>query len=493
MVHVLMSPCGTWLAAATAAGEVHVFEATKIVAGAVASQPVVMLRLPSATASLRDMAWLGGGALLLAADEGILAVFAVPGGALPDKICDSVNRSICSSSRSNVPLRVWSVPVPCHRPSRRACDDADWGVYAVAASADLSVVAASVVNQVLCFDTSSGMACAPPLLGSFAQTHSEAVTRLAFDPSEPRRIVSAGDDGLLCLLDTSAADEDDAIISVCNVGAPVADFGFCGARGGLAWAVSRAFAVSLWDLEAASCLARLDCHADPLLLTLPPPATLLGCREAGAGAASAAPPRLLLICADGVGCVHLCNANLSPGARLAAVAAVLPDQSALQISASLSGGHAAAARAIAWANAVDGNGDAGGSVAFTGGDDGTLAAWAEASARTTLTRSSGARLLRGDLLPPAPPFGAPSVARAFATLALQRPISPPVTNGSGTSAAAFLFGNDHAGDGTPMDEQAARAMQAAASIDDDDVPPRFGAASRTRSLLPASQRGAGRT
>lgn len=95
--------------------------------------------------------------------------------------------------------------------------------------------------------------------------------------------------------------------------------------------------------------------------------------------------------------------------------------------------------------------------------------------------------------PPAPPPApAASVARAFGTLAAARPVSPPATNGSGTAAAAFLFGDDHAGDGTPVDERTARAMQAAAAIDMDDdaiaaarAMPRAGA-HRHRAAVPRS-------
>jgi hypothetical protein len=165
----------------------------------------------------------------------------------------------------------------------------------------------------------------------------------------------------------------------------------------------------------------------------------------------------------------------------------------------LDGVHDACARTVDWATlrqptagAAGAGAGAGGGVGdaplghacFTAGEDGTLVQWVDAAgaelagavgggglaaamAAAGSHRSSairwrgGAQEFSAAALATSVGAGSASGAAAFASRHVSRPVSPPATNGSGTAAAAFLFGADNAGDGSAIDAEAGSAMQAA--------------------------------
>ena len=77
-------------------------------------------------------------------------------------------------------------------------------------------------GQVLLFD----MRSPSTPLRSYAESHSDTVTQLAFHPSRANLLLSGGTDGLVSLFDVDVADEEDALQQVLNPRAAVHRAGF---------------------------------------------------------------------------------------------------------------------------------------------------------------------------------------------------------------------------------------------------------------------------
>jgi hypothetical protein len=89
------------------------------------------------------------------------------------------------------------------------------------------------------------------LLGSYIDSHTDDVNRLAFHQDSPL-LVSGGEDGLACIFDTTAATEDTALKSVMNVGTPLRQVGFCGTD--MIYCLTGSETASLWNTETAACV-----------------------------------------------------------------------------------------------------------------------------------------------------------------------------------------------------------------------------------------------
>lgn len=90
------------------------------------------------------------------------------------------------------------------------------------------------------------------LLGSYVDSHRDAVTQVVFHPEQPSLLVSAGEDGLVCLFDTTQCTEELALSAVINLGAPGRRVGFCG--DGTLYCLTGSETASLWDTQTTSCL-----------------------------------------------------------------------------------------------------------------------------------------------------------------------------------------------------------------------------------------------
>eukprot|EP00586_Coscinodiscus_wailesii_P020574 CAMPEP_0172507840 /NCGR_PEP_ID=MMETSP1066-20121228/206978_1 /TAXON_ID=671091 /ORGANISM="Coscinodiscus wailesii, Strain CCMP2513" /LENGTH=284 /DNA_ID=CAMNT_0013285543 /DNA_START=63 /DNA_END=914 /DNA_ORIENTATION=- len=97
--------------------------------------------------------------------------------------------------------------------------------------------------------SSSGSSTTPTPLGSYNDAHTDDITRLRFHPTNPSLLLSASEDGLVCLFDTSRPSEEDALRSVMNVECPVRDAGFFGGEG--VYCLTGSETLSCWHGESA--------------------------------------------------------------------------------------------------------------------------------------------------------------------------------------------------------------------------------------------------
>ena len=99
--------------------------------------------------------------------------------------------------------------------------------------------------------------CSPSLLGTYEDAHTEEVTRVRFRPASDlsgattNTLVTAGEDGLVNVFDTSQPNEEAALSSVLNVGTPLRDVGFFGPSGEGLYCLTGSETMSVWHPDSA--------------------------------------------------------------------------------------------------------------------------------------------------------------------------------------------------------------------------------------------------
>ncbi|CAE7196855.1 Wdr89, partial [Symbiodinium microadriaticum] len=96
----------------------------------------------------------------------------------------------------------------------------------------------------LLFDASSGKEIA-----SYQDHHSSNVTCVRFHPARPSLLVTGGDDGLLCVLDTTQRTEEETLRLALNVEESVRSVSFAGEGSDLLCSFSTTEALQLWSLS----------------------------------------------------------------------------------------------------------------------------------------------------------------------------------------------------------------------------------------------------
>jgi len=100
-------------------------------------------------------------------------------------------------------------------------------------------------------------------LGSYVDAHTDDVTRVRFQPGahDPSAttplLVSASEDGLVCIHDTSQPSEEKALKSVLNVQSPLREVGFFGPRMEGIYCLTGSETISVWHHESAQPLCNL--------------------------------------------------------------------------------------------------------------------------------------------------------------------------------------------------------------------------------------------
>lgn len=90
------------------------------------------------------------------------------------------------------------------------------------------------------------------ILGSYVDSHTDAVTQVTFHPGKPSVLLSSGEDGLVCCFDTTQPTEELALNAVMNIGAPCRRIGFCCADYSTVYCLTGSETASLWDINTAT-------------------------------------------------------------------------------------------------------------------------------------------------------------------------------------------------------------------------------------------------
>ena len=89
------------------------------------------------------------------------------------------------------------------------------------------------------------------LLGSYQDSHTEEVTRVRFQSNTSPLLVSASEDGLSCIFDTSQPSEEAALKSVLNVQTPLREVGFFGPSLEGIFCLTGSETMSVWHHDSA--------------------------------------------------------------------------------------------------------------------------------------------------------------------------------------------------------------------------------------------------
>ena len=216
----------------------------------------------------------------------------------------------------------------------------DWG-----AGGDLIAIAAADSNVYL-WDPRRGEV--PAYVYADAHSDVDPVLHARFVPGSESLLVTAGDDGVICLFDGSNGwDEDDALMAMLSQGDAIADIGFFGPSSEYLWLATGGQGLALWSLEEAESLVSVKDARGAL-------SDAAGGRPVDVLVGAYYEPvqeRLYVLAGDNSGSSFLTHVNID----------------SLDIVHSLDGGHCDRIRALSYAPAT--------SNLFTIGEDGLIVAW----------------------------------------------------------------------------------------------------------------------
>jgi hypothetical protein len=99
------------------------------------------------------------------------------------------------------------------------------------------------------------------LLGSYVDAHTDEVTQVKFQApgsssgsGSRNTLLTASEDGLVCLFDTTQPTEESALKAVLNIGAPSRKVGFCGPDLNTIYCLTGSETLSFWNADSATCV-----------------------------------------------------------------------------------------------------------------------------------------------------------------------------------------------------------------------------------------------
>jgi WD40 repeat protein len=220
-------------------------------------------------------------------------------------------------------------------------------ISAMTVGMDDSLLACSIENTLFFYDLRN-----LGKLGTYGDCHTDDITRIRFDPCHPSVLATAGEDGLVCVYDTSVSAQDEAILSILNTDCAVREFGFFGAGAAGIYCLSSIETGSFWHHPSAQRLGNFPELKNDVGVDY-----FVGCWE-NRGASDSDQLYLLAGRFDGSGCVS----EITP-----ASVQVKGHIEAGGLATGSIQGHADIIRCMAM--------DSTGRIIFTGGEDGRLCAW----------------------------------------------------------------------------------------------------------------------
>eukprot|EP01028_Stygiella_incarcerata_P004184 TRINITY_DN1888_c0_g1_i2.p2 TRINITY_DN1888_c0_g1~~TRINITY_DN1888_c0_g1_i2.p2 ORF type:complete len:440 (+),score=116.76 TRINITY_DN1888_c0_g1_i2:122-1321(+) len=115
-------------------------------------------------------------------------------------------------------------------------------VYSVAVNQDASIVACAGSSHISLFDMRTGK-----MFGRIEDAHMDEITQLYFHPFQRNVVVSGSLDGLICAFDTLNLDEEECLLSTCNVEDSISKIGFFGLRGEYMYCMTGTERFSMWN------------------------------------------------------------------------------------------------------------------------------------------------------------------------------------------------------------------------------------------------------
>ena len=119
--------------------------------------------------------------------------------------------------------------------------------WSVGVSCNDTLVAVGSNNAVYFYDLRTGSK-----LGVYDESHLDAVTRVKFHPLQQTQLVTASEDGLVCVFDCNVAEEEEALLSILNVESAVSKFQFFGSKLDSIACVTCTETLDVWNFQTAT-------------------------------------------------------------------------------------------------------------------------------------------------------------------------------------------------------------------------------------------------
>ncbi|KAE9340117.1 hypothetical protein PF008_g11245 [Phytophthora fragariae] len=218
-------------------------------------------------------------------------------------------------------------------------------VWSLSIGCGETLLAAGTDELALFYDVRTGAQ-----LGQYGESHVDAITKVRFHPTQPQFVVTASEDGVVCVFDCRIPDEDDALESILNVESAVTNIGFFGPQRENIFCLTGTETLDLWNLWTAQRLhhyatIRDDCNGNGL-----PTDYLIDCLYDDRS------DELFLLTGNHDGDMHAVNIGTDQASA-----------GKLQHAAALKGGHKACVRCVYY--------DADSATLYSGGEDARLCKW----------------------------------------------------------------------------------------------------------------------
>lgn len=135
-------------------------------------------------------------------------------------------------------------------------------VWSLSVGCDDTLLAVGTDVKAHFFDTRTGRK-----VGEYGESHVDAVTKVRFHPTQRQFVVTASEDGVVCMFDYRITDEDEAAESILYVESAVTKIGFFGTHMENVFCLTGSETLDLWNLNTAQRLhlydrVRDDCNAN---------------------------------------------------------------------------------------------------------------------------------------------------------------------------------------------------------------------------------------
>ncbi|KAF2070025.1 hypothetical protein CYY_008656 [Polysphondylium violaceum] len=147
----------------------------------------------------------------------------------------------CSSDRS---FRIWNIKDQSFKSLNQKGEVFS---FDVSKHNNTTLVVMAVGSGIAIWDLSSNK-----LVKSYESSHTEDVTRVKFHPLDKSKVVSCSVDGLICVHDLNAVEEDDEILYVLNAEDSIGNFGFFGNDAKYIYTLSHTERLTTWDLSTGA-------------------------------------------------------------------------------------------------------------------------------------------------------------------------------------------------------------------------------------------------
>lgn len=272
--------------------------------------------------------------------------------------CSSLNPQMLFSASSDKCCCIWDKRTPTPIMKLILSQEA----LSISAGVDDLLVAVASGRSIVFYDVRNG---GQKLLGEYSDCHTDDVNMVKFSPSQRSILVSASEDGLICVFDTSVAASDSAVTSILNTECPVRQFEFFGANNEGILSLSTVETASAWHFPSAQRVGnypniRTECATDYLVDSW---------------------------FDESSDTVYLLTGSFSGEGRICKVS-----PSGVQVVEDVAGGHRDMIRCCSYMEKSNSRSG----LLFTGGEDGRLCSWQANNDRTRVPNDSKANgVLRG--------------------------------------------------------------------------------------------------